>query len=530
MREAGVRVYKKLQVAPDGVNQFCLEPSVERNKQLLRLTDLVADILTVSKAKAKQLLSQYPQDAEGLYNALIFARGNSPEAGGMTDKVSQKWRITTMALLPASDWISHEGSNPDAYVVRQARLGNRASLRHSSPQPLGYREGFDPARDRVALLKELRSKLPTSVQEQFQPLLELISEVGTPHLERRLAKYPHSDDLCLLLLIDDLEHLFHVRRHDAESSLRRHYKYLDAVPTPPKHFSELADAAFKAALNEFTRTDELATFDFSVTAKNEPGHLILMVMCNICANRQLLERARQWALMETAGETNGKFLEALNRAGIHELDTFEFSGRNPKWDPRHPAYAQYQDCGDMPLDSYEAALDGMSLVDCTRAGLIAQFGPDSRWTKTAGCRPLLDYDLNWVMRLAEITHEHYRETRLGGLEPKYITWYTTVMAVMACWYDNPSVQKVSAPFERQVHAFPARNAVLGWSPTVEHLTLYSVMTGQILFSNSGMTLRSETVSDYVLSYAHIHAATQGLISKVFKQGSPTMLLGLLNSP
>ncbi|WP_132750441.1 hypothetical protein [Simplicispira metamorpha] len=497
---------------------------MERNKQLSRLTNLVADILTVTKGKAKQLLEQHPQDAEGLYNALIFARGNSPEEGGMADAVSQKWRGTTMALLPASDWISHQGPNPDAFLVRQDTLGNHASLRHVSLQTLDYRESFDPARDRVALLKELRSKLPASVRAQFQSLLTLISEAETPFLKRRLAAYPHNDDLHLLLLIENLEHLFNVRKHDAERVLRRRHDYPDTVPTPPNHFVGLANAAYKAALADFSQTDGPTTLDFSVTVQNEPGHLILMVMFNICANRQLLERARQQALTATAGEANGKFLDALNRAGIHELDTFEFSGRNPKWAPGHPRYALYQNCAGASLDDYEAALDGMSLVDCTRAGLVAQFGPGSQWAKTAGCKPLLDYDLNWVMRLAEVNHEHFRGTRLGGREATYVTWHTAVMAVMACWHSNPSVQKVHAPSERQVRAFPARNAGREWSPTAEHLALYAVMTGQLLFGNSGLTLRSDTVAEYVQAHVHIHAATQGLISKVFKQGSPRMLL------
>lgn len=527
MHEAGVHIYKNLQVMPTGVTPFCSEPSVERNKQLSRLTNLVADILTVPKGNAKQLLEQYPQDAEGLYNALIFARGNGPEVGGMAAAVSQKWRGTTMALLPESDWISHEGPNPDAFLVRQDMLGNRASLRHVSQQMLEYREGSDPARDRVALLKELRSKLPASVRAQFQLLLALISEADTPLLKRRLAAYPHNDDLTLLLLIESLEHLFNVRKHDAERTLRRRHDYPDTVPTPPKHFVELANAAYKAALADFARTDGAATLGFSVTGQNEPGHLILIVMCNMCANRQLLERARQQALTATAGEANGKFLEALNRAGIHELDTFEFSGRNPKWEPGHPRYALYRNCHDAPLDDYEAALDGVSLADCTRAGLVAQFGPGSQWARTEGCKPLLDYDLNWVMRLAEVNHEHYRGTRLGGTEATYVTWHTAVMALMACWHSNPSVQKVHAPSERQVRAFPARNAKPEWSPTAEHLALYAVMTGQLLFGNSGLTLRADTVAEYVQAHVHIHAATQGLISKVFKQGSPRMLLAYL---
>lgn len=523
MSEASSRIYKLLQAEDIDVTPFCTTPSVERNKQMSRLTRLIADILTVTTAQAKLLLKQYPKDAEGLYNALIFAP-RSREDGGLAAPVSKKWRNTTMALLPKSDLISFAGSNSDAFLVKQDTLGNRASLRHVSFQKLDYGEGFDPAQDRVALLRELRSKLPPSLSEQFEPLLQLISESKNPLLKRRLEAYPHNDDLCTLLLIEFLEQEFNTRKKKAELQLRRLHGYPDTVPTPQKHFAELAETAYKQTLTHHSPTTAPVSSDNAVFTRNEPGYLILMVMFNICANRQLLERARQQALAAVGWEANQKFLNALDRAGIHELDTFEFSGRNPKWAPNHPHFASFQNCSDANLTDYEAALDGRSLIDCTRAGLVAQFGPSSQWSKTTDCNPLCDYDLDWVMRLAEINHQHYLQTRLENREPSYITWHIAVMAVMACWHSNPSVQKVQAPSDRQIRAFPGRNAGTEWAPTAEHRVLYAVMTGQLLFGNTGLTLRADTVAEYVKAHKYYHATTQGLLSKVFKQASPLMLL------
>lgn len=524
MSEAGSRIYKKLQVEDIDVTPFCVTPSVERNKQMSRLTRLIADILTVTAEQAKQLLKQYPKDAEGLYNALIFAPRSSSVEGGLAEAVSQKWRNTTMALLPKSDLISFEDSNFDAFGVKQDTLGNRASLRHVSLQKLDYGEGFDPAQDRVALLRELRSKLPTSLRAQFKPLLQLISESKNSLLKRRLETYPHNDDLCTLLLIDSLEQEFNARKKVAEEKLRRLHGYPDTVPTPHKHFAELAETAYKQTLTNHSHATAPVSLDNANFTRNEPGYLILMVMFNICANRQLLERARQQVLAAVGWKANQKFLNALDRAGIHELNTFEFSGRNPKWAPSHPRFALFQNCSDANLADYEAALDGRSLIDCTRAGLVAQFGPFSQWSKTTGCSPLCDYDLDWVMRLAEINHQHYLQTRLESREAAYITWHIAVMAVMACWHSNPSVQKVQAPSDRQIRAFPARNAGTEWNPTAEHRVLYAVMTGQLLFGNTGLTLSTDTVAEYVKAHEYYHATTQGLLSKVFKQGSPLALL------
>lgn len=522
MSEAGSRIYRKLQVKDIDVSPFCLTPSVERNKQMARLASLIADILTVTAEQAEQLLKQYPQDAEDLYNALIFAPRTSSVEGGLAETVSRKWRSTTMALLPKSDLISFEDFNFDAFLVKQDTLGNRASLRHVSLQKLDYGEGFDPAQDRVALLKELRSKLPTSLREQFKPLLLLLSESKNSLTKRRLEAYPHSDDLCTLLLIDFVEQEFNTRKQDAERKLRRLHGYPETSPTPPKHFATLAETAYKQTLTATaTASVSLHYADFT---RQEPGYLILMVMFNICANRQLLERARQQALAAVGWDANQKFLRALDRAGIRELNTFEFSGRNPRWAPGHPLFASFQNCSDVSLDDYVAALDGRSLIECTKAGLVAQFGPSSQWSKTTGCRPLCDYDLDWVMRLAEINHQNYLQTRLQGRDPVYITWYIAVMAVMACWHSKPYVQKIQAPSDRQTRAFPARNAGTEWTPTAEHRVLYAVMTGQLLFGNAGLTLNADTVAEYVKAQEYYHAATQGLLSKVFKQGSPLVLL------
>lgn len=492
---------------------------------MARLSELVTDILSVSQDEAMQLLKQHPQDAEGLYNALIFAPRSPADEGGLSELISQKWRNTTMALLPERDCIPFVGSCPDAFVINQSTLGNRGSLRHVSLHKLDYGEGFDPAHNRMVLLNELRSKVPAQLLQEFWPLVGLLSESNRSIDTARLAAYPHNDDLRLIRLADFLELKFNHCKHQAETMVRAQCHLPDDTPTPIKHFPVLAKMAYASALNDWTQiTGSRPKQATSDNAENAPGNLILQVMLNICANRQLLERARQQALAATAEEANIAFLKALNKAGIYEINAFEFSGQNAKWSRGSLLYAVYSDCLDWDLPEYEAALGGKSLLDCTRAGLVAQFGPGTRWAESLDCRPLQGFDLEWVMNLAERCHHHLHNTRLSGRSASYITWHTAVMAVVAAWHSKPSVQKLQAPSDRPISAFPVRNSGPNWEPTAEHLALYSLMAGQLLYGNQGRSLRADSVASYAKAFDHYHAATQGLFMKVLKRGSPHELL------
>lgn len=470
------------------------------------LTTLIADILTITQDEAKKWIAKYEKDAETIYNILVARQG-------VEDLLSRKWRQTVIALLPLDCWVPIDPSAPEhsPYLVEGAKTPP-ATLWHSrvaevmndfekTKQENKTNTARQAEADRKVIMEELTAALSEEQRKQFSLLVSWYGD-GSLESSRQafaqdvLAIHSGRQDINLWVLMDIFEECISIFRQPIEKGFRKSLKSADDEPTNPRLIGAMEALATQEGYQLISETLKEVGGEFPNT-ENKPGHLLLTVLCNLAANRLLLERYRLLELGKIGAELNVSLLKTLAQCDIHKA----------------------------PLLGNESFENGLREV------LTQIFGPETKWSKTIGCKKgLKGVELDNVIYLGEKTFNEYFRTRgrasaqhSGSLEK-----FLSVLALAACWYKREnSLPNINNPSSRALSTFPVNStAGKNWEPTAEHMELYKIMFGQLLYGNTGFEINPDSVAIYSKSFRERHACMQDFLFHNFKKNPPHILLTL----
>lgn len=466
--------------------------------QRINLTQTLADILTLEMHDAEVLINDYPKDALDLYVAFAETVQEHGEH-------AREWRQNTMTLLPLQYW-KPLAAESGPFLVSENPYTSLKYLSHREFRDTKAQQQFN---NRKALHKALSELLRVNVYEKYAPLLswdaeDLIDAGG-------VARYPHLKDITLWQLTHAVEDMFNREYYFFEHEYRTRHRSPDTEATPSKTIRNLAkDAAERVHLQlaswTITSLFSWAPYDMGEYVVGEPlpeeagaqqqGHLILRVMCNMAANRVLLERARFDGLSAIGAEANQALLQALNRNGIFEAPHF---------------------------DDYDYDEDGI------RKLFDAWFGPDGlvATDETYPCS-LTRQDLEVVIAQARHIRQQYLDTRghyAGGQHATVYSIFLFALAVAACHFKKIKLPDEFSPC-RTKPVIPARNLGRRRMELVgpEAIELLKAMYGQLFYGNKGYQLNAEGTRQYADDYRWRHAYLQNLLFNMFKRLSPSQLL------
>ncbi|HDR9072874.1 TPA: hypothetical protein QDA97_001593 [Burkholderia vietnamiensis] len=467
----------------------------QRNK----LVQTLADILTMEASQADALIAEYPDDSVDLRNAFVL---DITEHGEHT----REWRSSTMTLLPLQYWIPADGPGNPHFVDDNPY----ASLKYLSHRETKNKKALQSLTNRRALHRALTESLSEEVRARYAPLLDWDERGPACETAQPAVSYPYLTDMRLSHLLHAVEVMFDWE-YGIEEQKRRPAGLLPEQPTPPLLISGLAETAAsraQALMAMWNITDlvEWTRWDMGVEVVGEPraelgdigqrGHLVLWVLCNLAANRELLERSRLQALADLGAQANCMLLEALNRNGI-----------------------------EMAPEPDEYSYDRPGI----RAILLKWFGPGGVLAGDPMLpSPLKGQDLEVVLAQAENIQDQYIRSRGQLSADQYRSDYDRflfALAVTAC-----HLAKIKLPDEflagKQKPAIPARNLGERRMELVgpEALELMKAMYGQLLYGNEGTRLGVSDVQRYADNFRLRHAHLQQLLFNMFKRLSPSQLL------
>lgn len=463
------------------------------------LVQTLADILTIDAKQADALIAAYPDDSVDLRNALVL---DINEHGEHT----REWRSSTMSLLPLQYWIPADASGSPHFVADNPY----ASLKYLSHRETKNKKALQSLKNRCALHRALMETLSEKVRTHYAPLLDLDPKGPDCETSLQAVCYPYMIDMRLSHLLHAVELMFNWE-YAIEEQKQRPTRLQPEQPTPPSLISGLAETAasrVQMLMVVWGITDlvEWDRWDMGVEVAGEPraelggigqrGHLALRVLCNLAANRELLERSRLQVLAAIGAQANRMLLEALNRNGI-----------------------------EMAPEPDEYSYDRLGI----RAILLKWFGPSG---VLAGdpvlASPLKGQDLEVVLTQAENIQDQYIHSRGHLSANQHRSGYDRflfALAITAC-----HVAKIKLPDEflagKERPAIPARNLGTRRVDLVdpEALELMKAMYGQLLYGNEGAQLSAYGVQRYADNFRLRHAHLQELLFNMFKRLSPSQLL------
>jgi hypothetical protein len=429
------------------------------NRELKLLKTKLPAILTLSQDDVIALMRKSPDQATTIAHAL--------DALGETG--NRQWLGHSMVSLPLENWMKHDDGLHSVTATRDA------SLRYLFQEiDEAAEEGAGHLESRKRLYDQLSSYW-NDMPSRFQPMLKWTS---------LYQAYAINCDIALASTIDKVEVLFMKAYTKAEVHCRNVnlLSHAHEVPTPIMFIPRLAKQALsdtRDALEEMAKgTDEQLSKD----------HLVARLMCNVAANRVLLESARLGALAKMAADVNVKLIEALNSAGIVEVP----------------------DVGsDEEIERVLSRLFG-------KGGSMLGVGGMSRF--------LSGDDLATTIAAAKRVQVQYLGTRgkpsLSLHDSAHRTATDTLMFALAL----VGVFELSSKLDNEFRgkdgyaAFPGRGTPARWGLLRPHaLELAKTMYSQMAFSNVGWGLRATHVHDYEQAMARKRACMQMLIFRVFKR-------------
>ena len=468
------------------------------NSQRANLATTLADILTVDLSEANDLISKYPEDALGLYTA--FAE-TVQEHGDH----AREWRQHTMALLPRDYWVPADNQDGPHLVADSPY----ASLKYLSQREMDHVKALAQLSNRRALHTAITEPLVQKVYAKYEPLL--LWEEKTPGSFDGEERYPHLKDMALWQLLELVERFFSIEYAREEQKLRERLQVPETEATPVAHIEELARSAAELVdlllagwnIKSMFSWDPYDIGTFVVGAEPEEvadigqrGHLILRALCNLGANRVLLERSRIHHLSGIGAKMNQDLLEALNRNGVYSAP-----------DPEVYCYDE----------------EGI------RRLLLQWFGPGGVLEHDAILPVCLQgQDLEVVLAQAKQIQYQYSRSRGFLATEEHLSLYSCFLfavALTACFG-----AKIKLPDEftqgKEKPVIPARNLGERRMELVrpEALELLKAMYGQLLYGNPGTELHASGIQDYACHYRMRHAHLQQLLFNTFKRLSPSQLL------
>jgi hypothetical protein len=495
----------------------------------------VADMLTTSDQEAKARIRAAPVSE---IDALHTAFSSDVQLNGVH---ARKWRAHTLSRLPPSQWKEKNGFfSVLPFGETSLKYLNAVDLDENDDRAL------DQLENRVVLCDALKDVLPAQVQEEYGPMLEWIKvdTYGNAH--------PLLADLALSLAVNSIEYLFYKEYGKAETEWRRKNGVPATIATPCNLISLLAEQACRCSKAELAVMDVLPLCLLS--ADSDPtiqpdasqgddheelarratdGQLTLELLCNIVANRALLESGRIAELASQAAAGAVNLLSSLNRLGIVVAPPVENDD-----DIRGVLLSWFGHCGLMGKEpGFSTPLQGAAMdVVIHQAGQVQLHYLQ---TRAGGDRhvhfrePLQDFAMEVLIHESGRVQLHYSYTRAGG-EPRVHSGsqhkFIFALALVVCRYGGQDVKvdkefmadtnPTYAPFPSQNKGLQSRLAPLGAHAREMIKSLY----GQIYFSNEGWEIRADNLHSYVRNIGLKRSRVQKLVFDVFKCLPPSRLL------
>jgi len=268
-----------------------------------------------------------------------------------------------------------------------------------------------------------------------------------------------------------------------------------AVPTP---IELIANIAKEASHQVYEKLESLAAGSSDEEILED--HLVARALCNIAANRVLLESARIGALAAKAAEVNAKLIGGLNNIGTHEIPQ---------------------------IDSDEQIERALTLL----------FGAEGAFAGVKGMsRRLSGTDLKTTVRAAHVIQDQYLHTRGtffrhalpdGSLTPNDTFLFALALAGL---FQTKTYVPSELPNEDEYASFPGRGTPGRSGFLKPHaMELVKSMYGQMAFPNTGWELRSDRIVAYARAMDHKRGRLQLLLFHVFKRGTAGKLCNLHRS-
>lgn len=434
------------------------------------VTSKLAGILSIELPQARELVKSNPTEVEPIDRVMRKVASEG----------ARDWMNHSMAALPLEAWASHDG----AFSVEPTKQASLRYLIVDSPDPdsaFNHRH----VRSREELCGLLFQELGAEDREAF----ESIATWGKLQLPEK-TKHSHLTDVLLADSIYLTECLYYDSYARFESEVRRELALPTHTPTPPVLIRRLADAA----------QVEVHTCLENMAATSAPGdNLIVRVLCNVAANRALLESAKIGSLAQRAERINVSLLEALNRNGVDEVQEVN---------------------GDADI----------------RVVLLKWFGPDGLLAAEPGFdRPLCGENLAVTIERAKEVQTAYVATRVRGAEP--LAWQAFrspsdrlifALALVGSFYAREELDtELSGGKNKSYKAFPGPTSTFRHGNLPPHaMELFKCQFGQLAMANEGWKLSATRVQEYARALAYKRARLQELVFAVFKRWTAAKLLTL----
>lgn len=427
-----------------------------------RLKRQLTAILTASADDVDAAISVSPDQASALADA--FEAVSDSEVG------RREWLGQGMVALPPENWVQHG----DVFAVTPTPS---ASLRYltqaNMEQPDIDRQ--TALESRAALIRELRTMLPDA-PNHFAPMFAVMQGP---------ENYPLLEDVALTNCIQAVEEGFYDFFNLAEQGLRETLGLSAAicVPTPPELIPGIADDAMAMTAQ---RLRDIADGPDAVV---NADHLVARVLCNVAANRVLLEQARIGACARQASDVSRRIIAALNSVGTTEAPQIE---------------------GDAQIAK------ALNILFC-RGGPLKDFEGMSR--------PMTSDHIEATIRAAHAVQAQYVGTRAfrfrdrlvnGDLTPNDTFLFALALAGL---YQAKTYVPNEFPNGDKYASFPGRGTLAEKTGNLKPhaLELAKCIYGQIAFSNAGWELRGERISEYVHAIDYKRSCLQMLVFSVFKR-------------
>jgi len=434
----------------------------------------LASILTATDDEVLEAIEALPSQVADIADAMEIVTLNG--------KASREWLGQTMASLPV-EYCTRDG---DLLSVTPSRS---ASLRYLIQDLMQVSEAEDTAtiENRKLLINTLKSKLPPE-PSRFTSMFAWSKGPGG---------YPILEDVALTHSIEKVEQAFYLTYAIIEQKERGRLGLGNALSTPTP-IELIATIAKSASLEVYERLERLVA-GFSNEDILE-SHLIAQVLCNVAANRVLLESARIGALAAEAAEVNTRLIGGLNSIGTLEIPQIE---------------------------SDEQIKHGLTLL----------FGAKGAFANVKGMsRRLLGADLETTVRAAHVIQDQYLHTRGalfrhtlpdGRLTPNDTFLFALALAGL---FQTKTYVPSEFPNEDNYASFPGRGTAGRSGFLKPHaMELVKSMYGQMVFANTGWELRSDRIIAYAKAMDHKRSHLQMLLFKVFKRWTAGKICKLHNS-
>lgn len=457
----------------------------------------IADILTVTSGEAEKLMEANPKDAIEICQALM---GGIKVHGSNT----REWRSSSLALLPEENWVEFP-DEPSTFHVQGMDGTTMVSYAYSQAAG-GKSQSTEPKQltNRRALHQALYERLTLAQQKTYAPL---IAWPEPPEGSPLTSVFPHMQDMNLWKLVDaqlaEYGILSYTHEMRTPSTLTSASPLVDKLAAGKdlkrRTFSMLKDRGKASSINGRAEM-AVSLFKFPIPDRNlkpgTPGYLIIRLLCNIAANRPILEQGRRAELEATSEKILVSFLSAIAA------------------------------CMPVPLPQSKELPSEQALVEFLTKNFGSNYSPLSGQAAALCLSPKdISVVVSQAMKLetgVKRSVSEIAENRLDGH-----TRFACLFAVMACRYSSEKIkdeQRSSA--RRNIYPPKTDASPETWTPSAEARSLMKNMVAALQLGMAWRDLSPEAVGGIAAAGTEQSAMMQTLLFEIFKKNEPDTLLEL----